>query len=409
MNCMDMENGILRARLDDELAGVELARINEHLATCADCRARFEKLGGEASRTADLLTTLATAANDAGLSPAVAYARFRSQFTAADQQPTRWVTRFFAPRWRPAWGLATAVAVVAMVAGVNPVRIWAQRVLAMLRVQKIAVVAIDPSTLMNHGEADSRPYKLINQFLADSVVVTMDPGKPDVVSNVPQATQLAGYPIRGIGNLGAPQSIRVSGETAFQMTFNRDRIETLLDEVGRSDIRIPESANGALIAVHIPRIVVSEYGDCPVRHHQIFKAESEAEDMMERKLEPLGSAKSTNCVLLVQAPSPTVSVPPDLKMSEIAEAALEFAGMTSAEAHSFCQTVDWSSTLVVPIPSNSSSYETVGVDGVEGTLITQTLPQGNRYSLLWIKSGMIHSLSGQGNSSDALTLAASLR
>jgi hypothetical protein len=104
-----------------------------------------------------------------------------------------------------------------------------------------------------------------------------------------------------------------------------------------------------------------------------------------------------------------VSVPPDLNMSEIAEAALELAGMSPAEAHSFCQTVDWSSTLVVPIPRNTSSYETVSVDGVEGTLIQETLSQGNRYSLLWIRNGVIHSLAGRGNSSDALTLAASLR
>jgi len=96
-------------------------------------------------------------------------------------------------------------------------------------------------------------------------------------------------------------------------------------------------------------------------------------------------------------------------MSEIAEAALELAGMSPAEAHSFCQTVDWSSTMVVPIPRNTSSYETVSVDGVEGTLITETLSQGNRYSLLWIRNGVIHSLAGHGNSSDALTLAASLR
>ena len=37
------------------------------------------------------------------------------------------------------------------------------------------------------------------------------------------------------------------------------------------------------------------------------------------------------------------------------------------------------------------------MDGVEGTLITETLSQGNRYSLLWIKNGVIHSLSGHGN------------
>jgi hypothetical protein len=408
MTCVD--DGILRARLDGELAGAGLTEINQHLALCADCRARFEKLSAETVRTADLLATLDPAGDVTAINPAVAYAQFRSQFGTADEPKASWISRLFAPRWRPAWGLAAAAVMVAILVGVNPVRTWAQRVLAMLRVQKIAVVTIDPTTLMTGSEPDSRPYKLINQFIADNVVVTIDPGKPDVVPSVTKAAQLAGYPIGTIGSLGAPQSIEVNGETAFQMSINRDRIETLLDEVGRSDIRIPESANGALIAVHIPKTVISMYGDCPVRHrHAISDTPSPAEALAERKMERMANMKSSNCTYLIQAPSPTVSVPPDLNMSEIAEAALELAGMSPAEAHSFCQTVDWSSTMVVPIPRNTSSYETVSVDGVEGTLITETHSQGNRYSLLWIKNGVIHSLAGHGNSSDALTLAASLR
>jgi hypothetical protein len=280
----------------------------------------------------------------------------------------------------------------------------------MLRVQKIQVVTIDPTTLMSNSEPDGRPYKLVNQFIADNVVVTMDPGKPNIAPSATQASQLAGYPVLAIGSLGAPSSVEVNGETAFQMTINRDRIETLLDEVGRSDIRIPESANGALIAVHIPKTVISTYGDCPVRHrYASSNPQSRGEALAERKMERMAKINDTNCTYLIQAPSPTVSVPPDLNMADIAEAALELAGMSPAEAHSFCQTVDWSSTLVVPIPRNSSSYETVPVDGVEGTLITETLSQGNRYSLLWIKNGVIHSLSGHGSSSEALTLAASLR
>ena len=300
--------------------------------------------------------------------------------------------------------------IVAILVGVGPVRLLAQRVLAMLRVQKITVVSIDPTTLMSGSEPDSRPYKLINQFFADNVVVTIDPGKPEVVPTVTKAAQLAGYSIRTIGNLGAPQRLEVSGETAFQMTVNRDRVETLLDEIGRSDIQIPQSANGALVAVHIPKIVFSMYGDCPVRRRSgDSNPQSRAEELAERKMERMAQTKNTNCTYLVQAPSPTVSVPPELNMSEIAEAALELAGMSPAEAHSFCETVDWSSTLVVPIPRNSSSSENVSVDGVEGTLITETLSEGNRYSLLWIKNGVIHSLMGHGSSSDALTLAASLR
>jgi hypothetical protein len=406
MTCI--HDGVLRARLDGELGDTELAEVEQHLATCTDCRARLEKLRAGTARTKNLLATLAPTGDDTAINPAVAYAQFGSQFGTADEPEASWMARLFAPHWRPAWGLAAAALLVAIVVGVNPVRTWAQRILAMLRVQKIAVVTIDPTTLMNSSEPDSRPYRLINQFIADSVVVTMDPGKPDAVPNVSKAAQLTGYPIRTISSLGAPQRIEVNGETAFQMTINRDRVETLLEEVGRSDIHIPESANGALIAVHIPKTVVSMYGDCPVRH-RYANSQSQTESLAERKMERMANMKSTNCTYLVQAPSPTVSVPPELNMSEVAEAALQLVGMSPAEAHSFCQTVDWSSTMVVPIPRNTSSYATVTVDGVEGTLITETLPQGNRYSLLWIKNGVIHSLAGHGDSSDALTLAASLR
>jgi hypothetical protein len=152
------------------------------------------------------------------------------------------------------------------------------------------------------------------------------------------------------------------------------------------------------------------YGSCPAWHKAgNSNSESHAEALAQRKMERMANLKETNCTYFMQAPSPTVSVPPNLNMSEIAEAALELAGMSPSEAHSFCQTVDWSSTMVVPIPRNTSSYEKVSVDGVDGTLITETLAQGNRYTLLWIKNGVIQSLMGQGDSSDALTLAASLR
>ena len=372
MTCLNY--GILRARLDGELGGAELEAVKQHLAACADCRSRFEKLSAETARTQELLASLASAEPER--SPAVAYAQFSAQFGTAPETKPSWINRLFAPRWRPVWGLAAAAIAVAILVGVGPVRLLAQRVLAMLRVQKITVVSIDPSTLMSGSEPDSHPYKLINQFFADNVVITTAPGRPEVVPTVTKAIQLAGYPIQTVGNLGAPQRVEVNGETAFQMTVNRDRVETLLDEVGRPDIRIPESANGALVAVHIPKIVVSMYGDCPVRRRfGDSDPQSRAEELAERKMERMAATKNTNCTYLVQGPSPTVSVPPELNMSEIAEAALELAGMSPAEAHSFCQTVDWSSTLVVPIPRNSSSYENVSVDGVEGTLITETLPQ----------------------------------
>jgi hypothetical protein len=51
------------------------------------------------------------------------------------------------------------------------------------------------------------------------------------------------------------------------------------------------------------------------------------------------------------------------------------------------------------------------VDGVEGTLIAMPA-KGKRpagYSLIWVKEGIIYSLSGSGDASNAITLADSLQ
>ena len=403
-------DGMLRARIDNELIEADLEQITQHLASCAACRSRMGKVANDATGVQEFLATVTSRPEPVSVDAISAYAAFRNPVAAEQQEEGSWLERLFAPRWRPAWGLIAAAAIVGIFLGFSPARLWAQRILAMLRVQKIAVVSIDPSTLVSNVEPDSRPYRLINQFVSDNVLVTIDPGKPNVVPSVAMASQLAGFPIRTLSNLGTPQKVQVNGEAAFQMNLNRDRIETLLQEVGRADIQIPESVDGALVAAHIPKTVVSMYGDCPAR--QAYRASpaqsSPAQEMAGHKMERLAGINNVNCVYLIQAPSPTVSMPPDLNMAEIAEAGLQFAGMSPGEAHAFCQTVDWSSTLVIPVPRNSSSYEKVKVDGVEGTLIAETVAQSNRYSLLWIRNGVIYSLMGWGDSDQALNLAASL-
>ena len=123
MNCIDP--GILRAHLDAELAGSEREEVNRHLASCADCQARFKKLSTETLRTTDLLATLAPASNDSALSRVLAYAQFRNQFAAAEEPKPSWFERLLVPRWRPVWGLAAAGVVVTLLLGVSEVRTWA--------------------------------------------------------------------------------------------------------------------------------------------------------------------------------------------------------------------------------------------------------------------------------------------
>ena len=46
--------------------------------------------------------------------------------------------------------------------------------------------------------------------------------------------------------------------------------------------------------------------------------------------------------------------------------------MSPEEAAEFTSTVNWTSTLLVPIPRNAAIHEQVSVDGVTGTLIQRS-------------------------------------
>lgn len=396
MNCLS--EGMLQSRLDGELAPAELAEVNQHLASCSHCRSRLELMQSQSDRVQRALDSL-TPGNEPA-DPARALARFRATVDEAETEPN-WLGKLFAPRLRPAWGALALVCAVAIFLSVAPARTFASRILAMLRVKRITVVSVYPSS--TETRTDQRTAKMLSQLISDNVVVTMDAGKPQAEASAAAASKLAGFDVRTIGQLGVPQKILVNGEAAFQMTLNRDRMQAILQEAGRSDVQLPAGIDGALVAVHIPRTVLTAYGNCPEHNFRHHNPDSQPQSGVEAN----PPTSPDNCVLMVQAPSPTVSVPPNLNISQVAEAALELAGMSPSEAHSFCQTVDWSSTLVVPVPGNVSSYQTVNVDGVTGTLVSLRSDR-NRYSLLWVKDGIIYSLNGHGDPNQALNLASTM-
>ena len=397
MNCPS--DGILQARVDGELTPAELEEVNQHLISCSSCRGRLELMQSQSDRVQSALAGLAPSAHETPDSSR-AFLRFRAAMDDDLDAQRTWLGKLFSPRLRPAWGALALVCAVAVLLSVAPARTFAEKILAMLRVKKITVVSVYPSS--TETRTDQRTAKLLSQLISDNVVVTENAGKPQPEPSATAAGKLAGFDVRTISHLGAPQKILVNGEAGFQMTLNRSRMQAILQEAGRSDIQLPASIDGALVAVHIPRTVLTAYGNCPeqIRHHG-----PDSQPQPGDNSNP--PAAEDNCVFMVQAPSPTVSVPPNLNISQVAEAALELAGMSPSEARSFCQTVDWSSTLVVPVPGNVSSYQTVNVDGVTGTLISLRSDR-NRYSLLWLKDGIIYSLNGHGDPNQALNLAASL-
>jgi anti-sigma factor RsiW len=379
--------GLLRTCIDGELSATEANTVEQHLRACDACRTRWAKVAAQTEQVRQKLDAIAPETAETPIDAALAYTRYRQQHGSEFSHRDTW-RRYMLNIWkRPLWGGIAAACALMLLLSFVPSRTWAQKFLAMLRVQKLAVVPVDFSAI-NSSNGGTGNGKLIAQLISDNVVVTMDPGKPVIASDLQTAREMAGFNLRTLDTLGAPEQISVSGEGAFHMTLDRDRIQAVLDQAGRSDVQIPAAVDGSTVAVHAPKLVHLRYGTCAEK----------------------GATSGENCVEFAQVPSPTVSVPPSLNIAALAEAGLQVAGMSTAEAHAFCQTVDWSSTLVIPVPQNGSSYRTVPVDGVSGTLI-EAAPHGNfigRYALIWVKNGMVYSLNGKGQADKALSVAASL-
>jgi anti-sigma factor RsiW len=399
MNCLTDE--VLRAKLDGELSAVDAQEADIHLAACAGCRERAQNVARQAADVHGMIAALAPPPGESVTDPAIAFARFKARERADRRAAPSLLGRLFAKRYRPAWGAAALAAVIVALVSFAPARTWAQKFLAMFRVEKIAVVPVDLSSLRGpNGETTAG--KMLGQMISDNVVVTVH-GVSQVVATREEASQKAGFKVRLLSTRTDPPQITVEGEQAFHMTVDRERAQSVLDEAGRSDLVLPSSLEGATIAVQIPAAVVARYGQCPSE-----KPKTSTNGSAPAATQP---DDISDCVVVGQVPSPIVSVPPDLNISQIVELGLQAGGMSAQQAHDFCQTVDWTSTLVLPLPRFVDSYQTVSVDGVDGTLID--LPRlGSRrpagYSLMWVKDGFIYTLTGFGDSSNAVALAETL-
>jgi hypothetical protein len=224
----------------------------------------------------------------------------------------------------------------------------------------------------------------LSELISESTEVTDEPGEPVTVANADEAESAAGFNVRLPADQ-TPSKIYVSDSSAFNLTVDRAKAQAFIEAAGRDDLTLPASIDGAEISVSIPATVNAAFGTCP--EPQAEKAKPQAEEDMGRDY--------ANCVVFTQMPSPLVNAPADLDMAQLAQIGLEFSGMSREEAAAFTATVDWTSTLVIPVPDRATS-EDVSVDGVTGKLIQRATDYAPEYALIWVKDGIVYAISGSG-------------
>src|SRR5574339_101960 len=374
-----LTDGELRASLDGELEPAAL----HHLEECRNCQARAQHIEQEREETARRLSFFASTTEAV---PATEKAWDRlSQQLVIKKEISMFKKWFAFPVVR--FGMAVFL-ILALVLAFPGTRALAGELLNLFRVQQVTAVPVD-FTGLEQLTGDGTLGNQFTELISSSVNITDEPVEPAEAADAAQASQLAGFDVRLPQSL-SPSQIYVMDSAAFSMTVDRAKAQALLDEAGRSDLVLPESVDGADISVTIPSSVSAAYGTCP-------KPQTDDSESLEAERQPY-----RDCVILAQIPSPSVNAPADLDIDQLARIGLEFTGMTAEEASAFTSTVDWTSTLVVPIPSNSATYEQVSVDGVTGTLIQRASREGEptTFALLWVKDGIIYAISGRGSNSE---------
>ncbi len=300
--------------------------------------------------------------------------------------------KLFTRRLRPVWGVALLALIVVLAAAFPPVRAAANNFLGLFRVEQIAVVEINPANLPDQLGSSATFEELLSKNITFEQF-----GEPSQVSSVEAASMEAGMKVRLPTKAGGEPELWVHPGSQVSFEVDLARLRPLLNEIGRTDVVLSDEIDGTTATLTVQPSVVAGYGTC---------------DYLSEPDE-LGAMRGTtprDCTLLVQIPSPEVSTPAGLNLPEIGRAFLQVMGMSEAEAARFSDTIDWTTTLIVPIPMYSVDYIDVKVDGVDGVLFQQDLDRYQpNYMLLWVKDGVVYSLNGVGDGQAGVALANSLR
>jgi hypothetical protein len=299
------------------------------------------------------------------------------------------------------WAAAGIVAVIAAVLSTAGGRELVQKSLSSLRLQKVQAVNLDLSPFT---DPNSNPalHQMVSQMISEKVNVTVNEQNQPATDRA-AANLLAGFPVQLIEARKDAPKLVVGGLHELNMIVERARLQEILKAAGHPEIAVPASLDGASFAVRIPRALHAQYGTCP---GLVTATNAIAGQVIETAP---AAGQYADCVRLTEGPTPVVNIPPGLDIQQLAEIGLEAAGMSAGQANQFFHAIDWRSILTLSVPRQLRSYEQVKVAGTQGMLLSLAGRRGPGYTLIWAKNGMAYTLTGFGDSSGAVALAASLK
>lgn len=303
----------------------------------------------------DVLKQLAVLEPEAAEEPRPARQALARLHQRLERDETNRLAWRFLLMFRRKYVYATALAVVVLMIAFSfpAVRAAASDFLGLFRVQKFAAISVSPqqlAVLETIAERGLYPGEL---------EMIQEPGNPIEVESVAAAEEMTGLAVRTPAELGAPDRVYVSGGGSGRLIINLEDARAIVEAAGADPRLLPDSLDGAAINVTIYEGISQQWDSGAV---------------------------------LMQMPSPLVEYPEDVDTAPIAEAILQALGMERAEARRLSRTIDWTNTMLLPIPQGIANFQELTVDGEAGIGLTSA--DGQNSALLWQKNGTLYVLSG---------------
>lgn len=266
---------------------------------------------------------------------------------------------------RPAFVTLLGVLIFAFAFSFPTVRAAASDFLGLFRVQKFAAIYISPAQLALLEEVTQQG------LYPGEIEMLTEPGHPQAVSSLGIASAQTGYTLRTLPELGKPTQIRVTTGGIGRLIVNLEGARALVSAAGADPLLLPDSLDGANVDVTIHDTVEQTW---------------------------------TGGTFFIQTTSPLVDYPDDVNPVVLGEALLQLLGMTDGEARRLASSIDWTSTLLLPIPQDFATFSEAQVDNTSG-LVLQSL-NGSGSALMWQKDGMVYLIASDTiNGVDLVTLA----
>lgn len=285
---------------------------------------------------------------------------------------------------RPGWSrraliAAAAVVAVAVMISVPGVRASVAEFVSLFRVDQVVAVPVDSGRL----DRLRAEHLDLQTLIGEQSQVVEDPGPPVAVGSLVEAANTSGM------TLALPQwlpdhtqmlEMTVAGERAVRVMANSARLQQVMDALGITDLTVPAGLDGQVVTVRVPPVVMIRYDH--------------------------GKRRSR----LYQSRSPQVTLPASIDVQALGEIGLRILGFSPVDAKQFARSLDWYTTLILPVPPNASSFRQVTINGHRGVLIQHQPPnQSPTTTIVWSTSERVFALVSILNPDEALTMANSVR